>query len=302
MFLESGNDALAIERLQRVLERQAGVREPQPLLLARRARRKRRSPRRRSQIYKRIQSEDFDCRDVGARVASLESGVPLPPRFVLKEQIGRGPLGAVHKGDDTVEKTTVAMRVLPDAAAAHMEMVAADVKAAAAVALPGFVRVLGMCDAGGRRAVVTEYVSGATLQAPLTAGQKFTLAQALGVGRTLAQALAALHARGLAHGSVQPSNVMSAAGTIKLADLGLGRLHRALVPTSPYCAPEGRVDAAGDVFALGAMLHHLVAGAPPRARAPVPLPAPFDTVLPRCLDPKPDARPRADEIAALLKR
>jgi serine/threonine protein kinase len=126
--------------------------------------------------------------------------------------------------------------------------------------------VIGVCDAAGAKAVVTEYVKGANLAAPLKAGQKFTLAQAQGIGRAIAQTLAALHARGVAHGSVQPSNVMSAGGVMKLADLGLGRLHRALVPTSPYTAPEGRVDAAGDVFALGALLHHLVTGAPPRSQ------------------------------------
>jgi len=299
MFLESGNHALAVERLQRVLEGKPVAGNVNLYYWLARGH-EAAEPRTAVQIYKRIQSEDFDCKDVGARVAFLESGVPLPARFELKEEIGRGPLGAVHKGEDTVEKTTVAMRVLPAAAAPHLEAVVADTKAATAVAHPGVVRVLAVCDVGGKTAIVTEYVKGASLAAPLKAGQKFTLAQALGIGRTVAQTLVALHARGIAHGSVQPSNVMSAGGAIKLADLGLGRLHRALVPTNPYSAPEGRVDAAADVFALGALLHHLVTGSTPRARAPVPLPAPFDAIVPRCLDPRPEARPRADEVASLL--
>jgi len=299
MFLESGNHALAVERLQRVLEgKPVGGNVNLYYWLARAH--EAAHPKMAIEIYQRIQSEDFDCKDVGARVAFLETGVPLPARFELKEEIGRGPLGAVHKGEDTVEKTAVAMRVLPAAAAPHLEAVVADTKAATAVAHPGVVRVLAVCEVGGKTAIVTEYVKGASLAAPLKAGQKFTIAQALGIGRTVAQTLVALHARGIAHGSVQPSNVMSAGGAIKLADLGLGRLHRALVPTTPYSAPEGRVDAAADVFALGALLHHLVAGSTPRARAPVALPAPFDTIVPRCLDPRPEARPRADEIASLL--
>ena len=299
MFLETGNDALAVERLQRVLEGKPVAGNVNLYYWLARGH-EAAQPKTAIQIYKRIQSEDFDCKDVGARVAALESGVPMPARFVLKEVIGRGPLGTVHKGEDTVEKTTVAMRLLPMSAAPHLEAVVADTKAAAAVAHPGLVRVLGVHDIAGKRTIVTEYVQGASLAVPLKAGQKFTIAQAQGIGRAVAQTLSALHARGLAHGSIQPSNVMSAAGKIKLADLGLGRLHRALVPTSPYCAPEARVDAAGDVFALGALLHHLVAGAAPRARAPVPLPAPFDTLVPRCLDPRPEARPTADEIASLL--
>ena len=299
MFLESGNDALAVERLQRVLEDKPVAGNVNLYYWLARGH-EAAQPKAAIQIYKRIQSEDFDCKDVGARVTALESGVPMPARFVLKEEIGRGPLGTVHKGEDTAQKTAVAMRLLPPSAAPILESVLADARAAAAVAEPGLVRVLGVCDVGGKPAIVTEYVQGATLAAPLKAGQKFTLAQVQGVGRVVAQTLAALHARGLAHGSIQPSNVMSAGGAIKVADLGLGRLHRALVPTSPYSAPEGRLDAAGDVFALGALLHHLVTGSPPRARAPVPLPAPFDTLVPRCLDPRPEARPRAGEIASLL--
>jgi serine/threonine protein kinase len=87
---------------------------------------------------------------------------------------------------------------------------------------------------------------------------------------------------------------------LKLADLGLGRLHLALVPASPYRAPEARLDMAGDVYAYGALLHHLLAEAPPQGGAAAGLPAPFDALLPRCLDAKPEARPKAAEIAALL--
>lgn len=301
MFIETGNDLLAIERLQRVLEGKPVAGNVNLYYWLARAQ-EATQPKTATQIYKRIQSEDFDCRDVGARVTSLETGVPLPPRFLLKEEIGRGPLGVVHKGEDTVEKTTVAMRVLPAYAAPHLEAIVSDVKIAAAVAHPGLVRALAVCDVDGKRAIVTEYVHGATLAAPLKAGQKFKVSQVLGIGRALAETLAALHARGLAHGSIQPSNVMSAGGTIKLADLGLGRLQRALVPGSPYRAPEGRLDAAGDVYALGALLHHLAAGAAPSVATTAALPAPLDTLVPRCLDLKPEARPTAGEVAALLKR
>lgn len=299
LFLASGNNALAVERLQRVLEdKPVAGNVSLYYWLARGL--EAAEPKAAIQIYKRIQSEDYDFKDVGARASALETGVPMPARYVLEEEIGRGPLGAVHKGEDAIEKAIVAVRLLPASAMPHLESVAADVAAACAVDLPGLVRVRGLVEVGGQRAVVSDFIQGASLAALLAAGQKVTLAQAKGVGRAVAETLAALHAGGIVHGSVQPSNVMSAAGTIKLADLGLGRLHRALVPTSPYSAPEGRLDMPGDVFALGALLHHLVVGAVPRARAPVPLPAPFDGIVPRCLDPRPEARPRAAEVAVAL--
>jgi serine/threonine-protein kinase Stk1 len=223
------------------------------------------------------------------------------PRFVLKELLGRGPLGVIHRGEDTADgNKPVAMRLLPASAAPHLQASMADLKAVAALSHPNVVRVLGAIDVQGQRAVVTELVQGATLASPLKAGQKLGLPQVQGIARALVQALAFVHGKGFAHGSIQPSNVMSAAGHIKLADLGLGRLHLALVPPSPYRAPEAKLDAPGDVFALAALLHHLLTGQLPQPGAAQALPAPFDQMVPRCLDLKPEARPKSPELAALL--
>jgi serine/threonine protein kinase len=244
-----------------------------------------------------------------ARQSELKTSAPplgatVPakaPRFVLKEELARGPLGVIHRGEDSAEHNkTVAMRLLPASATPHLAAVMADLKAVAALSHPNLVRVLGAVDVQGQRAVVTELVQGATLAAPLKAGQRLGLPQLQGVARALLQALAFAHAKGFAHGSLQPSNVMSAGGQIKLADLGLGRLHLALVPASPYRAPEGRLDAAGDVFAFGALLHHLLAGQPPQPGASAPLPPPFDELVRRCLEPKPEGRPKAQELAEKL--
>jgi len=192
------------------------------------------------------------------------------------------------------------MRLLPPSAAPHLGALMTELKAVAPLSHPNLVRVLGAVDVQGQRAVVTELVQGATLASPLKAGQKLGLPQVQGIARALAQALAFVHGKGFAHGGIQPSNVMSAAGQIKLADLGLGRLRLALVKPTPYRAPEGKLDAAGDIFAFGALLHHLLAGQPPQPGAMPALPAPFDQLVPRCLDPKPEARPKAQEIAEKL--
>ncbi len=234
--------------------------------------------------------------------AKAPASAAKPARFALKDALGRGPLGVVHRGEDTGDNAKpVAMRLLPPAAAPYLPALMADLKAVAGLVHAGLVRVLGAVDVQGQRAVVTELVQGATLAGPLKAGQKLPPPQVLAIARALAQALAFLHGKGHAHGSLVPSNVMSAAGQVKLADMGLGRLHLALVPKTPYRAPEANLDAPGDVYALGALLHHLLVGLPPQPGAAAPaVPAPVDPGVPRCLEAKPEARPTAQQIAALL--
>jgi serine/threonine protein kinase len=232
----------------------------------------------------------------------------LPARFEVKEEIARGPLGVVHRGLDHADGKSVALRLLPQEAGPHLQALAADLKAAAQLQHANVVRVLGLVELAGRRCVVSEHVQGATLQAPLAAKQKLALPQVQTLARTLAQSLAAIHAKGLAHGSVQPSNVMSASGVVKLADVGLGRLHLALVAASPYRAPEARLDAAADVYAYGALLYHLLTGrAPAVAAKPAPheidpsVPLRLSTLVMRCLEARPEARFRnAGELFAQL--
>jgi serine/threonine-protein kinase len=87
-------------------------------------------------------------------------------------------------------------------------------------------------------------------------------------------ALAALHAAGLVHRDVKPSNLLiNAAGRLVLIDLGIAcprdaaAPERRLVGSPSYCSPEqilGRpVDGRSDVYSLGCTLYELVFGRPP---------------------------------------
>ena len=117
----------------------------------------------------------------------------------------------------------------------------------------------------------------------------------------IAQVLSLLHQKGLVHGSIRPSNVMVASGVIKLADLGLGRLARAAGLTPSYDAPEGGPSQADDLFALCAVMYHLLTGTHPLSQpqgAGLPLPSTLapgvpeamDKLLLRGLHPRPELR------------
>jgi serine/threonine-protein kinase len=94
----------------------------------------------------------------------------------------------------------------------------------------------------------------------------------------VATALDALHARGLAHRDVKPSNIMlDADGRAQLADFGLATGHEwtrltregALVGTAHYVAPElimgEPATPATDLYALGCVAYHCLVGTPPFA-------------------------------------
>jgi serine/threonine-protein kinase len=129
----------------------------------------------------------------------------------------------------------------------------------------------------------------------------------------LAQTLSFVHGKGLVHGSIQPSNIMVTNGVVKVADLGLGRLAHALPATADYRAPERQLDVAGDLYAMAAVLYHLLAGANPKDQPqgvglPLPsalapgVPEALDKLLLRCLHPRPELRfATADAILAELK-
>jgi tetratricopeptide (TPR) repeat protein len=231
-----------------------------------------------------------------------------PARFERKEEVGRGPLGVVYRAEDTRDGRNVALRALPaellQAPGVAVELVA-DLKAAAAFSHPNVAKVLGLVDSQGDKCVVTEFVGGRTFAEALKAGHKMAFQQAHSLGRVLMQALGALHGRGLVHGSVQPSNVMVAQGVVKLTDLGLGRL-AARLPGPGYRAPESHLDRAGDLYAVAAVLYHLLTGTHPRSLPqgtglPLPsslaagVPEAFDKLLVRCLHPRVELRYAAAE-------
>jgi serine/threonine-protein kinase len=342
LFLEAGMPALALERVQKAI---AG--EPASaanldlyywLALAHEASGARQEA---LDVYKKIQVEDLQYRDVAVRAARLQAGEappasPLaaapapaqtspaaapgtaaarPPRFVPKEEIGRGPLGVVWRGEDTADGRNVAMRMLPAAlpGGGALPAIVADLKAASQISHPNLVKVIAFTEWKGERCLVTEFVPGRNFAEAIRSGRRMSFQQVHALGRIAAQALALIHSRGLVHGSIQPSNVMVTSGVIKVADLGLGRLAHALPGAHSYRAPEGRLDVAGDLFALAGVMYHLLTGTDPRSQpqgAGLPLPSTLapgvpesmDKLLLRSLHPRQELRPaRAEDLMHELR-
>jgi serine/threonine-protein kinase len=210
----------------------------------------------------------------------------------------------VWRGEDAADGRSVAMRMIPGALLAPpglLAALAADLKAASQVSHPNLVKVIAFMEWKGERCLVTEHVAGRNFAEAIASGRRLAFQQVHALGRLVAQALETVHGKGLVHGSLRPSNVMVAAGVIKLADLGLARLARSFPAKPSYHAPEGGASPADDLFALCAVMYHLLTGTHPLSQPqgvglPLPsqlapgVPEAMDKLLVRGLHPRPELR------------
>jgi eukaryotic-like serine/threonine-protein kinase len=201
-------------------------------------------------------------------------------RYELERSLGSGGMGEVFVATDRTLDRPVALKRLPTALTDDPDARKRFFREAQALARINDPNVVSVFDAGeddGRPFLVMELVQGATVADELLAGARFTPERASAIGAGTAGGLAAAHAQGVVHRDVKPSNIfLTAKDHPKVGDFGIARVERGdmtLTMTGqafgspPYIAPEqatgGQVDARADLYALGCVLYHMLAGHPP---------------------------------------
>lgn len=127
--------------------------------------------------------------------------------------------------------------------------------------------------------LVMQWVNGVSLGELLARRRTLTVPETMSFARAIADALGLIHARGIVHRDVKPSNIIVEDGAIDrpvLLDFGIAHLVTAsgeltrtgeLLGTPGYLAPEQasghEVDASADIFALGCVLFRCLAGRSP---------------------------------------
>ncbi|MGW0200914.1 protein kinase domain-containing protein [Nonomuraea sp. NPDC003201] len=223
---------------------------------------------------------------------------------------------ACHRTDRRALKRIVRGFGFPEALAAH----------------EGVIPVLEVGATGdGRPYLVTPPHGGLTLAERPGRSLPMPLDEALGLLRSVADALAATHAAGGVHGRVTPENVIVAGRGVALTGFGMSALMSIVeLPDgtlpSVHAAPEeleGHPPVpASDVYALGSMVYGLLAGRPAfpldgaggtakfvlgvLTEAPPPLPpgVPPDLAetLLKAMAKTPDARPAATDLATVASQ
>ena len=205
------------------------------------------------------------------------SASPLPERFSLEGQIASGGMGVVYAATDRATGARVAVKVLHQGLVddARFERESASLAALADDCIVRYVAHGRAAD--GRPFLAMEWLEGEDLASRLARGP-LSGDETLVLAKRLARGLEVVHTAGLVHRDVKPENVFLVNGELsraKLLDFGLARRPRLdvvtalgrIVGTPAYMAPEqirGQVpDPRVDVFALGCVLYHALAGAPP---------------------------------------
>ncbi len=200
-------------------------------------------------------------------------------RYALLDEIGRGGMGIVWRGEDEVLGRTVALKKVgmsPGGASPDLQRAEREARLAARLNHPHVVAVFDLATDGDEQWLVMEYVESRNLAELLRDHGPLGPDQAAALLAQAADALAAAHGAGIVHRDVKPSNILvTPTGQVKLTDFGIARANAdatltktGLVSGSPaYLAPEVAAGApattASDVWAIGATLFHALEGRPP---------------------------------------
>lgn len=264
-------------------------------------------------------------------IASIpRAGAVLGGRYRLDGLLGAGGMADVHRAEDLRLHRPVAVKVFrPGTDPDGERRFEAEARTLAGLRHPGLVAVHDYAVEHGRGYLVMELVEGPTLAEEL-ARERYDAAGATQLGSELAQVLGYVHAQGVVHRDVKPSNVLvDSDGRFRLADFGISHLVDAsgLTPaepsagTTPYLSPEQvqrrPTGPPADVYALALVLLEAMSGRPEypgdgstaaddRLRRPpvVPpeLPEPLRSTLQLMTALDPARRPDAPEVAARLGR
>ncbi len=212
--------------------------------------------------------------------------------YTILERVGKGRMAGVYKAVHRLGQV-VAIKILPPSKSRDPKTLARfrrEARLSIRLKHPNVVRTYQAGVAGNLNYLVMEYLEGETLQELLQRRGKLPPAEAVRVVHQALLGLQHVFEQGLIHRDLKPGNLMLLPGhgpktdadTCKLMDIGTGRdlfdeggggdfnltQSSDVLGTPEYMAPEQARDARSadirsDVYSLGCVLYHCLAGRPP---------------------------------------
>ena len=214
-------------------------------------------------------------------------GTTIGGRYTIEELIGRGGMATVYRARDEILGRSVALKMFAPGIddAQDLQRKSSEIRLLAALNHPALVTLYdaddGGDDTGGQAYMVMELAEGPSLAERLASGP-VAPNDVASMAADLGEALHTVHAAGVVHRDVKPSNVLLVPSPLtsrefrpKLADFGIAYLIDAtritspgtLIGTAAYLSPEQAhgdvLTSASDVYSLGLVLLESLTGRRP---------------------------------------
>lgn len=199
--------------------------------------------------------------------------------YKLQELLGEGGMGKVFKAYDTMDKKTVAVKVLNQDIEQSVDGIRRFIKEAEVGRKLNHPNIVKIFDAGRIekvRYLTMEFVEGITLKNHIREKNKLESAEAIFITKQILEGLKIIHQNDIIHRDIKSDNIMiQQNGYLKIMDFGLARTkglttivnREQLVGTLAYMSPEqtiGKsVDFRSDIYSVGIIMYEMIYGVPP---------------------------------------
>jgi serine/threonine-protein kinase len=217
--------------------------------------------------------------DVTLRVGEFQRTIG---RYEVIDELGRGAMGVVFKGEDPKIHRTVAIKTInmgqfdEESTGKMKDRFFREAESAGLLAHQNIVTIYDCGEEGDLAYIAMEFLEGEDLEAYTEPNHLLPLRETLRIGADVADALGYAHGKNIVHRDIKPANIMRLKRNhaVKVTDFGIARITSSsqtktgvVLGTPSYMSPEQvsgkKVDGRSDIFSLGVVLFELLTGQKP---------------------------------------